>query len=127
LEKELEDEVLNICYKFEKKKFNIMQFILIAYDGEDPEALDRRLRVRPDHLNKIEILKESGEYIFGGAILDENGKMIGSTILYEFPDRKTMDERLKNEPYMTAGVWKKVTIHPFRLANIGRSNSQLTT
>lgn len=96
-----------------------MQFILIAYDGEDPEALERRMKVRQDHLNKIEILKTTGEFIFGGAILDDKGKMIGSTILYEFPDRKTMDERLKDEPYMTKGVWKRIEIHPFRLANIG--------
>lgn len=97
-----------------------MQFILIAYDGTEAEALDRRMKVRQEHLDKIEILKKSGEFIFGGAILDNNGKMIGSTILYEFQDRKNLDDYLKNEPYMTNGVWKKVEIHPFRLATIGK-------
>jgi uncharacterized protein YciI len=96
-----------------------MQFILIAFDGEDPEALERRMKVRQNHLDNIELLKKSGKYIFGGAILDDSGKMIGSTILYECPDRKTLDERLKNEPYITKGVWKKIEIRPFRLANIG--------
>jgi len=95
-----------------------MQFLLTAYDGKDGEAQGRRLSSRPDHLEKIRELKASGEFLFGGAILDDNGNMIGSMIVYEFPDRKTMDERLKDEPYIYAGVWKKIEIVPFRLAKI---------
>ena len=34
-----------------------MQFLLIAYDGNDPNALQRRLNVREDHLTKISMLK----------------------------------------------------------------------
>ncbi len=93
-----------------------MQFILIGYDGTDAGALDRRMAVRGEHLEKIEILKKSGEFLFGGAILDDSGKMIGSTIVYEFPDRAALDEKLKDEPYFTKGVWKKIEIHPFRMA-----------
>jgi uncharacterized protein len=96
-----------------------MQFLLIAYDGTDPEAVQRRLKVREDHLGKIEYLKKAGEFLFGGAILDENGKMIGSMIVYDFPDRQALDERLKDEPYITAGVWEKIEIQPFRHAKIG--------
>lgn len=95
-----------------------MQFLLTAYDGSDPEALERRLNVRGEHLEKIAGLKKTGEFLFGGAILDDGDKMIGSMIVYEFPDRKALNERLKDEPYFTKGVWKKVDIHPFRLARI---------
>jgi uncharacterized protein YciI len=95
-----------------------MQFILIAYDGTDEGATQRRLNVREDHLQKISHLKKSGEFISGGAILDNNGKMIGSMILYEFPDRESLDAKLKDEPYITKGVWKKIEIQPFRLAKI---------
>lgn len=95
-----------------------MQFILIAYDGTDAGALERRLSVREGHLSRISVLKNAGEFLFGGAILNENGKMIGSMIVYEYPDRKSLDEQLKTEPYMTEGVWVKVDIQPFRLANI---------
>lgn len=95
-----------------------MQFLLTAYDGSDPEAMDRRLKVRGEHLEKIAGLKKEGEFLFGGAILDNEGKMIGSMIVYEFPDRKALDERLKDEPYFTTGVWKKVDIQPFRVAKI---------
>lgn len=95
-----------------------MQFLLIAYDGDDSGAPESRMKVREEHLQKIEIMKKSGEFLFGGAILDDGGKMIGSMIVYEFPDRKSLDERLKDEPYLTKDVWKKVEIKPFRLAAI---------
>ena len=95
-----------------------MQFLLIAYDGTDQEAPERRLKVREEHLEKIARLKKSGEFLFGGAILDETGKMKGSMIVYDFPDRQSLDARLKEEPYITKGVWKKIEIQPFRPARI---------
>ena len=95
-----------------------MQFLLLAYDGTDPEALQRRLNVREEHLKRISLLKSSGEFLFGGAILDNNGKMIGSMIVYDFPDRQSLEERLKDEPYLTGKVWEKTEIKPFRLAKM---------
>lgn len=102
----------------DQNKIKIMQFLLIAYDGTDPDAENRRLNVRQEHLGKIVNWKERGEFIFGGAILSNEGKMIGSMVLYEFPDRASLDERLKDEPYITQGVWQKIEIQPFRLAKI---------
>jgi hypothetical protein len=95
-----------------------MQFLLLAYDGTDPEALQRRLMVRDEHLRKISGLKKAGEFLFGGAILDDSGKMIGSMIVYDFPDRKSLEEKLKDEPYFTEKVWEKTEIQPFRLAKV---------
>lgn len=95
-----------------------MQFLLLAYDGTDPEAPQRRLNVREEHLQKISLLKKAGKFLFGGAILDDNGKMIGSMIVYDFPDRQSLEEKLKDEPYLIKGVWKKTEIQPFRLATI---------
>lgn len=93
-----------------------MQFLLIGYDGDDSEALDRRMKSREKHLERIDELKKSGNFIFGGAILDDNGKMTGSAVLYEYHDRQALDEALKTEPYITGNVWQKITIHPYRLA-----------
>jgi uncharacterized protein len=95
-----------------------MQFLLTAFDGTDPGALERRMNARPEHLNKIAVLKKRGEFLLGGAILDENEKMIGSMIVYEFPDRAALDKSLKKEPYVVSGVWKKIEIRPYRLARI---------
>jgi uncharacterized protein len=95
-----------------------MQFILIAYDGRDSNAPERRLKYRPVHLAKIEQLKKEGKFLFGGAILDDNGQMIGSMILYDFPDRDSLNESLKDEPYVSGRVWETIEIKPFRLAKI---------
>jgi uncharacterized protein YciI len=95
-----------------------MQFLLLAYDGTDCEALHRRLKVREEHLKKISRLKITGEFLFGGAILDDSGNMIGSMIVYDFPDRQSLDEKLKDEPYLTEGVWEQIEIKSFRLAKI---------
>jgi hypothetical protein len=95
-----------------------MQFLLVAYDGTDSGALERRMKVRDDHFKKINLLKKTGEFILGGAILDESEQMIGSMIVYDFPDRQTLDDELKDEPYLTGGVWEKTDIRPFRLAKI---------
>jgi uncharacterized protein len=95
-----------------------MEFLLVAFDGTDSGALERRMKVREDHLNKIGLLKKSGNYKCGGAILDDAGKMIGSMIVYDFTDRQSLDESLQNEPYFTEGIWKKVEIRPFRIAQL---------
>jgi uncharacterized protein len=93
-----------------------MEFLLVAFDGTDSGALERRMKVREDHLNKIGLLKKSGNFKCGGAILDDGGKMIGSMIVYDYPDRQSLDASLQNEPYFTEGIWEKVEIRPFRLA-----------
>lgn len=95
-----------------------MQFILIGYDGTDEGAMERRLKVREAHLENIAVLKKSGECLMGGAILSDEGKMIGSVIVYDFPDRKSLDEKLKEEVYISGGVWEKFEIKPFRVAKI---------
>jgi len=95
-----------------------MQFLLVAFDGTDPEALERRMKARPEHLEKIAVLKKKSEFLLGGAILDEDEKMIGSMIVYEFPDRAELDKCLEKEPYIIGGVWEKIEIRPYRLAHI---------
>ncbi len=95
-----------------------MQFLLIAYDGTDSEALERRMNSREEHLEKIAPLKKAGKFLSGGAILDENDKMVGSMILYETADREELDRLLLNEPYIYNKVWERIEIRPFRLANI---------
>jgi uncharacterized protein YciI len=95
-----------------------MQFLLVAFDGTDNEALERRMKARPGHLENVAVLKKRGEFLLGGAILDDHGKMIGSMIVYEFPNRALLDKCLENEPYIINKVWEKIDIRPYRLAHI---------
>jgi uncharacterized protein len=95
-----------------------MQFILIAYDGTDAGALDRRMESRTMHLEKISHMKKRGKFLCGGAILDDSGNMIGSMILYDVEKRADLDKLLIDEPYIYNKVWQKIEIKPFRLAKI---------
>lgn len=93
-----------------------MEFLVIAYDGKDPEAKQRRLRARPAHLEGVQAMKQAGTFINGGAILDDNGEMIGSTLYVDFASREDLERWLKSDPYVTEGVWVNIEVKPIRLA-----------
>lgn len=93
-----------------------MQFMITAYDGKDAGALERRMTVREAHIAGARELKEAGKLIAGGAILNEAEQMIGSTLYAEFDSREELDQWLNNDPYVTGGVWKDITVLPIRLA-----------
>jgi hypothetical protein len=95
-----------------------MQFILIALDGTDAGASERRLKNRPAHIEKIAQTKKAGNFIFGGAMLNDKDEMIGSAILYEVVNREELDRILKDEPYIINKVWEKIDIRPFRLVKV---------
>jgi uncharacterized protein YciI len=92
------------------------QFLLIAHDGDDAEALDRRMAVRTSHLEGTAPLVAAGQILVGGAILDDVGRMVGSMVLADFPDRAALDEWVSNDPYVTGDVWRRIDVVPFRTA-----------
>ncbi|MBQ6373654.1 MAG: hypothetical protein IJJ45_04125 [Clostridia bacterium] len=83
-----------------------MQFIIRAYDGEG--MLDRRLAVRPRHLENMAAV--NGKVICAGGLLDEAGNMKGSALVMEFEDRAALDAYLGSEPYIAEGVWERVEV-----------------
>lgn len=88
-----------------------MQFVIIGLDGTDPKALERRMKVREDHIKMGDKLLEEGNLMYGAALLDDEGKMKGSVYILEFPTEKELKEYLKVEPYVVGEVWKDITIH----------------
>ena len=92
-----------------------MQFLLMGYDGTDEKALDRRMAVREAHIERNDKLRDEGHLLFAVAILDQAGKMIGSSLVYEFDKREDLDQWLKVEPYITGKVWEKIEIMPCRV------------
>jgi uncharacterized protein YciI len=93
-----------------------MEFVVIARDGTDADAFDRRRSARPVHLEGIRPFVERGEIRIGGAILDDDGSMVGSVLLADFPTRADLDRWLEGDPYVTLGVWQQIEVHPFRTA-----------
>ena len=83
-----------------------MQYIIKAYDGEG--MLDKRMEIRPRHLEGIERIKE--HVICAGGLLDDEGKMKGAVLIMEYESREQLDEYLANEPYVQENVWQKIEV-----------------
>ena len=83
-----------------------MQFLIKAYDG--PNMLEKRMEVRPRHLEGMKALGK--RIICAGGLLDEAGRMKGSALVMDFPDRAALDAYLNSEPYVAEGVWEKVEV-----------------
>jgi uncharacterized protein YciI len=94
------------------------QYLITAYDYTDTGALQRRMNVRPHHLDGAKELKEKGNYIVGGAILNDEGKMIGSVMILQFETEEAMDSWKQSEAYITQKIWESVDIKPFRVADV---------
>jgi uncharacterized protein YciI len=97
------------------------QFVVIVHDHKDPDALHRRLAVRPTHLVAAKQLKRDGVIHLGGAILTdhtESGKMCGSALIINADSAEQVTKIIESDPYFQDRVWDKYTIFPFRQANI---------
>lgn len=94
------------------------QYLIIAHDGTDALALERRMKVRPVHFEGARQLKETNNYITGGAILDEKGNMAGSMMLLQFETEDELKSWMAREPYITGNVWQSIEVKPFRVATL---------
>lgn len=94
------------------------QFVVTAYDYTDAGALERRMNVRPFHLDGAKKLKENGNYVLGGAILNDDGKMMGSVMILQFETTADLEAWKQNEPYITQKIWESVEIKPFKVAAV---------
>ena len=97
-----------------------MQFLVRAYDG--PNMLEKRMAVRPRHLEGMKAL--GGQIIAAGGLLDEDGKMKGSALIMEFPDRAALDDYLAGEPYVVEGVWQKIVVEPMNVVLVNGEKRQ---
>jgi uncharacterized protein YciI len=93
-----------------------MQFLVVAYDGTDEGALERRLKVREAHLKSAQEMYDTGKWLYAAAILNDDGKMIGSMIVCEFPSRAELDQWLEEEPYVAGDVWQKIEVNRAQVA-----------
>jgi len=95
-----------------------MLYAIISEDIEN--SLEKRLSVRPAHVERLQQLKTEGRLILAGphpAIDNEdpgtNG-FTGSLIVAEFDSLESAQQWADDDPYIGAGVYKQVTVKPFK-------------
>ena len=93
-----------------------MQWLIVARDGTDEEAPARRMAARAAHLENAAQLQAKGHLLVGGALLDDEGRMIGSACVAQFETRAELEAWLRSDPYMTGNVWQDIQIMPYRVA-----------
>lgn len=91
-----------------------MQYLVIAYDNEG--ALDKRMEVRPQHVEATQSLMAEGKIISACALV-ENDSLVGSSVVTSFENDDEFNEWLENEPYVINNVWnmEEIQIVPVKV------------
>jgi uncharacterized protein YciI len=95
-----------------------MLYAIVALDH--PNSLENRLAARPAHLARLNALKDEGRLKLAGpfpAIDAEDpgaAGFSGSMIVAEFVDLPTAKAWADADPYVAAGVYREVTVRPFK-------------
>lgn len=95
--------------------------MLYAILGEDvPNGQPKRAAARPAHLEHINELVEAGRVILAGPFpaIDSPDPgpagMTGSLIVAEFDSLEEAEAWIREDAYVTQGVFGKVTVRPFK-------------
>ena len=95
-----------------------MLYAIISQDIEN--SLEKRLSVRPAHVERLQKLKEQGRLILAGPhpAIDNNDPgpagFTGSLIVAEFESLEAAQAWADNDPYIKAGVYDSVIVKPFK-------------
>lgn len=94
-----------------------MAQLLIALDGEDEGARERRVAQREQHVVAMEHLYDQGRYLLGGPLRRAgDDQVIGSMIVTDFATRGEFNEWLRNDPMTVGGVWKSTQVFDVHIA-----------
>ena len=95
--------------------------MLYAILGRDaPNSLERRLSVRPAHLERLNALLNEGRLILAGPLPATDSPdprpagYQGSLMVVEFPSLAEARAWAETDPYVIAGVFAAVEVYPFR-------------
>ena len=95
--------------------------MLYMINGEDvPDSLEKRMAVRSQHLSRIQALQDEGRLILAGpfpaidSLEPGPGGFSGSLIVAEFESLEAAKTWANADPYVSAGVYQKVTVKPFK-------------
>ncbi|HHH42729.1 MAG TPA: YciI family protein [Gammaproteobacteria bacterium] len=95
--------------------------MLYAFISQDhPGTLEQRLAARPEHVKRLQQLRDEGRLVLAGphpAIDCEDpgpDGFSGSLVVAEFDSLQDAQEWANADPYVAAGVYASVTVKPFK-------------
>ena len=95
-----------------------MLYAIISTDVEN--SLEKRLSVRPAHLQRLTQLKEQGRLVLAGPhpAIESNDPgaagFTGSLVVAEFESLSAAQAWADVDPYVGAGVYANVIVKPFK-------------
>jgi hypothetical protein len=95
-----------------------MLYAIISQDADD--SLEKRLAARPDHLARLEALRDAGRLVLAGPhpAIDSNDPgpagFSGSLVVAEFASLEDARAWADADPYVQAGVYAQVLVKPFK-------------
>jgi len=96
-----------------------MWYAVISEDHEG--SLEKRLAARPDHVARLKALVAEGRLLIAGPhpAIDSSDPgpagFTGSLVVVEFDSLEDAQAWADEDPYIAAGVYRKVTVKPFNL------------
>jgi uncharacterized protein len=82
-------------------------FVIIGHDGADGQ--EKRKVHRQAHLDRMDPLDKAGKVLLAGPFTDK----AGSLIVLDMTSLEEVQAFLKDDPYVTEGVFARYEIHPF--------------
>lgn len=95
-----------------------MLYAIISQDVEN--SLEKRMSVRPAHIERLNILKDEGRLILAGphpaVDNDEPGEagFTGSLVVAEFDSLEQAQIWADQDPYLESGAYESVVVKPFK-------------
>lgn len=92
----------------------------LIYSEDVENSLSLRLSVRDQHIERLKALQSQGKLLLAGpcpAIDSEDpgeAGFTGSLIVAEFDSLDDAQTWADQDPYISAGVYKKVTVKPYK-------------
>ena len=95
-----------------------MHYLIMGTDHAD--SLPLRASARPAHLERLQQLRDAGRLLVAGPLpaIDSPDPgpagFSGSLIIAEFPSLTAARDWADADPYVAAGVYREVTVKPFK-------------
>lgn len=95
-----------------------MLYAVISQDIEN--SLEKRMSVRPAHIERLNILKNEGRLILAGPhpAIDNNepgeAGFTGSLVVAEFDSLADAQAWADADPYLASGAYESVVVKPFK-------------